>query len=102
MATILDGETDSDTIDLTGKRMVGLVVSGFSGTNLAILYQAAPDVWLPTMDTFGRARGLAARDGWITTLDVEQRNLSQDQTFRLRSDTPQDGDCSVTIVTEVA
>lgn len=103
MSTILNGETDSDTIDLTGKRMIALVVTGgsFSGSRAEILYPVGP-TWLPVQDSFGRMRNLKVNDGIVTSLDSEQRELSKNQVFRLRSDTPQDGDCTITIITEVA
>jgi hypothetical protein len=100
MATILDGETDSDTVDLTGKKLKAIVPSSFTGAYTYIIYQVAPGVWLPVQDSWGRQRSFKITNGWVTALDSDQQELSKGQSFRLRSDVEQDGDCTLTLVTE--
>jgi hypothetical protein len=104
MAEILDGETDSDVIDLTGLEMQALVCStnNFTGTHLCLLYQVAQGVWMPVIDSFGRTRQLTVKNGWVTALDSDQRAISRSQVFKFRSDAEQDGNCTLSVVTAAA
>ena len=101
MATILNGDTDSDTIDLTGKKLVAFVSDGnFKGSHVGLLYQVAANVWFPVQDSWGRRRAIALTNWVVTALDVEQQDLSKNQTFRLRADEEQTQDVTITLVTE--